>query len=456
MVLSACLVRVKQPVPLMSKNKLSRRGFLKSAATAAAGVITFPYIVPSSALGKADAVAASSRITLGFVGVGDHGTRVNLKNFLGNPDTQVIAVCDVDSSHREQARQMVNEKYANQDCAAYNDFRELTGRDDIDAVIVSTPDHWHVPVSIAAVRAGKDVYCEKPLSVTVAEGQALSDAVGRYGRIFQTGSEFRGAYNFHRAAELVRNGRIGKLHTIRVYLPMNPDFPGDPTPMPVPKELDYDMWLGPAPFTPYTKDRVHFNYRWILDYSGGLICDWGAHLVDQAQWANETEYSGPVEIQGAGKYLSEGLYDTAVKFNVEYKYANGVTLVCSDKYPWLGGSIRYEGCEGMIFARYSGYHGRDITAEPASILKSVIGVDEIHLYTCSGGPERNFLDCVRTRKLCYYPAEIGHRSVTVCHLGNIAMLLGRKLRWDPDKERFDNDRQANRMLSRAMRSPWHL
>jgi len=448
----------------MSKNKLSRRSFLNSAATAAAAAVTFPYIVPFSALGKAGlrraqssrTVAASNRITLGFVGVGSHGIGVNLKNFLANQDTQVVAVCDVDSSHHQQARHIVNEKYANQDCAAYNDFRELIGRDDIDAVVVSTPDHWHVPISIATVCGGKDVYCEKPLTVTVAEGRVLSDAVRRYCRVFQTGSEFRGAYNFHRAAELVRNGRIGKLHTIKTYLPMSPNFIGDPTPMPVPKELDYDMWLGPAPLAPYTKDRVHFNYRWILDYSGGLICDWGAHLVDQAQWANNTQYSGPVEIEGCGTYLAEGLYDTAVKFNVEYKYANGVRLICSDRYPRFGGSIRYEGSEGMIFARYSGYHGRDISAEPASILKSVIGPDEIHLYTCPDGPERNFLDCVRTRKLCYYPAEAGHRSVTVCHLGNIAMLLGQKLRWDPAEERFDNNTQADRMLSRVMRSPWHL
>jgi predicted dehydrogenase len=441
---------------------LDRRAFLKktSAALAVAGV---PAIIPSRLWAAKGAAAPSNRITLGFVGVGDHGIKVNLNNFISNSDVRVLALCDVDSKHLAQAKEVVQKKYAESkthgtdiDCATTKDFREVVGRDDIDAVVVSTPDHWHVPISLAAIRAGKDVYCEKPISVSIDEGRILSDEAKKHSRVFQTGSEFRGLHNFLRAAELVRNGRIGKLHTITAYLPCNPNRPGDSTPMKVPPELDYDMWLGPAPWAPYTKDRVHFDFRWIFDYSGGTICDWGAHLLDQAQWANDTEYSGPTEIEGTGTFLSEGLFNTAIKFHVEYKYENGVKLICTDKIQKFNGGIRYEGSEGSIYAKYPTWSGKTLKSEPESILKSKIGPDETHLYTCPAGPERNLLDCIRSRKLTYYPAEVGHRSSTICHLGNVAMMLQRKIKWDPKKEKFVNDDEANRMLSRPMRSPWRL
>jgi hypothetical protein len=254
----------------------------------------------------------------------------------------------------------------------------------------------------------------------------------------------------------VRNGRIGELHTIWTYLPDNPYEPGDPEPMTVPKELDYEMWLGQAPDKPYTKQRVHWDFRWILDYSGGQLTDWGAHLNDQAQWANDTEFSGPVEIEGYGEFRNDGLFDTAHKFHIEYKYANTVKLLCTDLFPEYNGGIRYIGTEGSIFARYSGYHGRAIKTKPASILDSKIGSNEVQLYTCAEGPEQNFVDCVKSRKVPYYPAEIGHRSATVCHLGNISMQLGRKLVWDPIEERFMGDEDANRLCSRNMRNPWWI
>lgn len=432
----------------MCGNKLSRRNFLRSAGTIAAGMLGFPYIVSHSALGKAGPVAASERITLGFIGVGGHGRQANLKTFLGFADAQVLAVCDVDPQNRNMAKNMVDQKYGNRDCAAYNDFREVIYRNDIDAVVISTPDHWHVPMAVMAAKAGKDVECEKP-TLTVREGRVLCETMKRYGRVFQWSTEDRSLAVYHRMCELVRNGRIGRIHTIRVELPSGPHRPGDPTPLPVPEGLDYDMWLGPAPWTPYTRDKIHFHWRWILDYSGGQLTDWGAHLLDTAQWGNNTEHTGPVVVRGKGVFCKGGLYNTAKEYRIEYEYAGGVRLIVTSGTP----SIRFEGTEGWLGNR--GWRA-PLQAEPESLLDSVIGPNEIHLYTCPGGEQRNFLDCVKSRKPCYFPPEIGQRCFTIAHVGNISMLLGRKLRWDPDKEQFVNDEQAGRLLSRSMRSPWHL
>ena len=433
---------------MIVRRDITRRDFLKGAATVASASVAFPNVVASSALGKNGNVAASNRITLGFIGVGDHGRAVNLTNFLGNADAQAVAVCDVDGNNLNIARDMVNRKYGNNDCATYKDFREVLARDDIDAVMISTPDHWHVPIAIAAAKAGKDVECEKP-TLTVREGRVLVETMKRYGRVFQWSTEDRAVYEYHRMCELVRNGRIGRVHTIRVELPSGPNTPGDPTPMPVPKELDYDMWLGPAPWAPYNKDRCHWNFRWILDYSGGQLTDWGAHLLDGAQWGNDTEHTGPVEVEGKGEFCKDGLYDTAKEYRIEYKYAKGVQLIVTSGTP----SLRFEGTQGWIGNR--GWRA-PLQAEPKSVLDSVIGPNETRLFTCPAGEQRNFLDCVKSRKECYFPPEIGQRCFTIAHIGNISMLLGRKLRWDPDKEQFIGDDEANRMLSRSMRSPWHL
>ena len=421
---------------------------MKETAGVSLAAIGLPYLVPSSALGKAGAVAPSERITLGFIGTGDHGRNVNIKNFLVNADAQAVAVCDVDPVNRDAARDMVNKKYGNSDCATYGDFRDVLARADIDAVMISTPDHWHVPISIAAARAGKDIECEKP-TLTIREGRVLCETMKRYGRVFQWSTEDRSVDVYHRMCELVRNGRIGKVHTIRVELPSGPDTPGDPAPMPVPEGFDYDMWLGPAPWAPYTKGRCHWNFRWILDYSGGMLTDWGAHLLDGAQWGNDSEHTGPVEVEGKGEFWPDGLYNTAKDFRIEYKYADGVQLIVTSGTP----SLRFEGSEGWIGNR--GWRA-PLQAEPKSILDSVIGPNEIHLYTCQAGEQRNFLDCVKSRKDCYFPPEIGQRCFTVAHIGNISMLLGRKLRWNPQNEQFIDDEQANRMLTRSMRSPWKL
>jgi predicted dehydrogenase len=299
-----------------------------------------------------------------------------------------------------------------------------------------------------AVKAGKDVQCEKP-TLTIDEGKILVRTVRAHNKVFQTSTEDRSLSVYHRMAELVRNGRIGKLQKIEVILPRQPSRPGDPTPQPVPPELDYDMWLGPAPYAPYTKDRVHFNFRWIWDYSGGIICDWGTHLFDTAQWANDTEHTGPVEIDGTGTHWEGGLYDTVKDYDVTYRYANGVVMTCKPGSP----SIKFIGSDGWVGNR--GWIGR-LEASSDEILNSKIGPDEVHLYTNPKGEHRDFLDCVKSREDPYFPVDIGHRVATVCHLANLSIRLGRKLKWDPEKEVFPGDDEANSMLCRPMREPWSL
>ncbi len=419
-------------------NTVSRREFLKSSVVTAAA-FAVPTIVPSSVFG---ADAPSNRITIGSIGLGGMGTG-NMKGFKGKSGSQVVAVCDVDAGHLEKARQTagLDEK------SSYNDFRDLISRDDIDAVVVATPDHWHVPVSIAAVKAGKDVYCEKPLTLTIGGGRALADAVKRYGRVLQTGSQQRSGSEFRNACELVRNGRIGKLHTIKVGIPgNNRKCPPTWEAKPVPEGFDYDMWLGPAPWEPYTEQRCHYQFRFVLDYSGGQMTNWGAHYLDIAQWGNDADDTGPVEIEGKGDFPESGLFTTSKKADITYTYANGVKLLLKTG----GGNTRFEGSEGWVFVS----RGK-IDAEPKSLLQEKIGADEIKLYN-SRDHKQNFLDCIKSRKDPIASAEIGHRSSTVCHLGNIAMLLGRKVKWDPKKERFINDSAADSMISRSMRSPWKL
>ncbi len=435
----------------------SRRRFNRMLTTSVASTLVAPSIIPSSALGKEGQVSPSERITLGIIGTGSHGISRNIKRFLTEPDQQILAVCDVDRSRRLEAKKLIEERYAEtlpkgtyKGCDDYNDFREIIERDDIDAIMNATPDHWHVIPSVMAAKAGKDVMCEKPLSLTVVEGRILSDTIDKHERVFQTASENRSVDVYHRMCELVRNGRIGKLQTIYVDLPSGHwEHEASFKEEPIPEGFDYDMWLGQAPETPYCSARCHWNFRWILDYSGGMLTDWGAHLIDLAQWGNDTEYSGPVEVEGHGTFPKEGLYNAATQFEIEYKYANGVKMMVRSKSP----ALRFEGTEGWI--GNDGWRG-ELKAEPASILKEKIGPDETHLYTCPEGEQRNFLDCIKSRELCYAPAEIGHRTISIAHIGNISMMLGRKLKWDPEKERFIDDPVANWLLSRPMREPWTL
>jgi len=432
-------------------NSLTRRTFLKCTV----GAVATPCVFPSRALGAGEKPPASERITMGCIGLGGEGLGKNVRAFLNQPDAQVLAVCDVDPGRLASGKRVVEDHYAAQmrggtykGCDAYSDFRKILERDDIDAVMIATPDHWHAVMSVMAIRAGKDVICEKP-TLTVREGRTLADTVKRYGAVFQMSTEDRAMACHHRMAELVRNQRIGKLQRIIVGLPGGPGEKGDPTPRPLPKGFDYDMWLGPAPVAPYCPGRTHWNFRWISDYSGGQLTDWGAHLIDTAQWANDTEHTGPIEVEGTGKRWEGGLYDTYHEFSLRYKYASGVEMLVNSG----GVSLRFEGSDGWV--GNNGWLGK-VEASSRNILDSRIGPGDTRLFTCPAGEHRNFLDCVKSRNDPYFPAEIGHRCCTVMHIGNIAMNLGRKLSWNPGKEQFVNDPGAGRDLSRAMREPWSL
>jgi len=440
-------------------NVLTRRQFLKSSAAAATGAVLFaPTILPARVFG---ADAPSNRITVGMIGMGRQAVGSNLKFFLNASDTQVVAVCDVDAWRLDNAQKTVEKHYAEErasgtfkGCSIYKDFRELLARTDIDTVMISTPDHWHVPMAIAAARAGKDICCEKPLTLSIAEGRALSNIVQRYNRVFRTDSEFRSHACFQRACELVLNGRIGRVHTIRTGVPAGDEACGPQPTMPVPEELDYELWQGPAPSAPYTETRVHPRESYgrpgwmrILDYCEGMVTNWGAHLNDIAQWGNGTERTGPVEVEGSGRFPSDGLWNVLLSFEIRYRYANGVRLFYNISRPY----VRFEGTEGWVEADYN---SRGLKAHPESILKSPIGPDEIHLPLKS--EKRDFIDAVKTRGQTLADAEVGHRTTSLCQLGHIAIQVGRKLKWDPDAERFINDETANRLLSRPMRSPWRL
>ena len=437
---------------MAGNSSIGRRKFLKRATGLAVGAIAFPYIVPSSALGKAGTVAPGNRIVMGAIGVGSMGTG-DLRGFLGKNEVQFVAVCDVDKNHRDKAKKTVDDKYGSNDCKAYLDFRELIGRGDLDAVMLALPDHWHAIPAIAAARAGLDIHAQKPLARTIREGRAICNAVKRYGIIWQTGSQQRSGEKFHRACELVRNGRIGRVHRVEVGLPDGHGCDLKPQ-LPVPATLDWDFWLGPAPWRPYTdfgRGNCHWDWRWIMDYSGGQLTDWAGHHVDIAHWGLGLDRTGPTEIEGRGVYPREGLYDVPIAYKFACKYANGVEIIVGNdsQQPKGRGAVWY-GEKGWIHVKRGG-----LWAEPESVLNEVIGPGETRLYE-SRDHKQNFLDCLKSRKETICPAEIGHRSISVGLLGEIAMLTGRKLCWDPDKEHFINDDEANRLLSRPMRSPWHL
>ena len=430
----------------------SRRRFLKGAAAAAAGLAAAPYVITSGALGGEGRPPASEYVTMGFIGVGGRGGDL-LSNFMGLGDARALAVCDVKRPARESRRQAVNKHYGKDGCAAYNDFRELCARKDIDAVVVGSTDHWHVLHALEAVRAGKDVYCEKPLGLSIEQGKALRAAVRRYGRVFQLGTQERSSWSTRLAAEIVLNGWIGKVHTIKVGTRFSRSSPNYP-PMPVPDGLDYDLWLGPAPWAPYTGNRVS-NSHWfhISDYSLGFIAGCGIHTIDMAAWGNGTDRTGPVEVEGTGDYPRDGLCDCVTAWNVNMKYANGVLMNFTDgnKNP-LG--VRFEGSEGWVFV-LERHLGGTVDAEPKSLLRRTAGPGEIRL-PVSNHHQQNFLDCVKSRRDPAAPIEVAVRSDTLCHLSDIAMRLGRKLKWDPAQEEFVGDAEANRMRSRPMRSPWRL
>lgn len=419
---------------------VSRRTVLKVAAAGA------PMIVASRVLGLQGATAPSNRITLGFIGMGWQGHDYNLQCFLQQEDAQTIAVCDCYADRCARAQQTVNKHYQNTGCRTYADFRDLLAAGDIDAVCISTPDHWHVPMSLMALEAGKDILCEKP-TLTIAEGRTLADAVAKHKKVFQVGIEDRSLIHYHRLAEIVRNGGIGTLQTIRVKLPAGTAYPKE-DPAPVPEGLNYNLWLGPAPFHPYTPNRLEaMHWRQVRDYSGGLLTDWGAHLIDTAQVANFAEETGPVEVEGQGTWAKDSMATMPVQFKLRYRYANGVEMFVES------GSValRFEGSDGWV--GNNGWQGR-LEASDKQILLRKYDPQTSKLWQRPPSEHRNFLDCVKSRKPTTYTAEAGQRLSTTMHVGNIAMELGRKLRWDPKTEAFLDDDAANRLRSREPRNDW--
>jgi predicted dehydrogenase len=455
---------------------MDRRRFL---ATAGQGLVAssvaagFPAIVPASVFGS---TSPSNRINVGAIGTGRISRGHDLPGIWQHDIARIMAVCDVDSRRVEDAKTLVNEHYAKKTgkpfdgVRGYANYRDLLANKDVDAVVISTPDHWHCLIAIDAVQAGKDVYLQKPASLTIAEGRALSDAVQRTGRIFQIGSQQRSTVQFRYAAELVRNGRIGQLKTVEVGLPGDPSGDDEPE-MPVPKNLDYDTWLGSTPVVYYTEKRVHpqVGYDrpgWLRceQFGAGMITGWGAHHIDSAHWGMGTELTGPVEIWGSAEFPKKGLWDVHGPFKTEALYANGVKMTVSGDFP---NGIKFIGTEGWIFVSRGNETVtgsdpvaklKDATALAASdpkIITSVIGPNEINLPR-SGQHHGNWLEGVKSRRQPIAPVEVAHRSCSACLLHHTAMKLKRKLYWDPVKEEFKNDDEANAMRSRPQRRPYAI
>ena len=456
-------------------NKISRRTFLKSATltTFACGA---PIAIPASALGRDQNVAPSERITMGLIGCGSHGIGWDLKLMLENPMQHVVAVCDVDKGFLEKARERTNRFYTQQtgqtynSCLVYEDFRDLVNRKDIDAVCIATPDHWHVLMSIFAMKAGKDVICEKP-TLTIQEGILLTAVQKSTQRVYQTASENRSIDTYQQVVNLARNGHLGEVRHIKVLLPGGNTIDRDPNKAErdltaivtdIPAGLDYEKWSGPAPLLPFIPARVHFNWRWNFAYSGGVLTDWGSHMTNIAQWANNTDDTGPVEVQGTGEFPGFAeVWNTANKYKISYRYANGVTMDVWSEVP----GIKIEGTKGWVLSR--GWR-RPLTASDESLLavtfegEKNLGRPEstVQWDTAWGGGEHvDFAHCVKSRKPCYYTAESGHRTHTIAHMGNISMLLGgAALHWNPKKEVFEGDRaeEANKHFCyvREQRDPW--
>lgn len=443
----------------MSNNRngrFSRRTFLMGALASA----TVPSFF-STRQGQA-ATGPNDTILLGFIGVGRQG-RHDMQEAIHqglDANVRVVAVCDLDSKRVTQAKELAEKIYREagdkaagySGCTGYSDYRELLKREDLDGVVVVTPDHWHAIPAIAALRAGKDVYLEKPMTYSIAEGQALVRAVRDNKRILQVGSQQRSAIYFRKACELVRNGHIGNVHTIRVGLPADRGE-GNPETVPVPENLNYDVWMGPTEKMPYAEHRVHPQgdfgrpgWLQIERYCKGMITGWGAHMNDIAQWGNGTDGSGLVEIEATAEFPKRGLFDVHTNFKAEGKFTNGVKLLQST----AEAGVRFEGDEGWIFVSRE-----KLEASDYDLLKIKIAPDGVHLYE-SSNHMKNFFDCMRSRKDPVAPVEVGHRSNSLCLITHISMKLGRKLNWDPKTERFTNDDEANNMLDYTHREPYTL
>lgn len=412
---------------MIRTRRTTRRGFLEHSSRLVAAGLLAPAIVRSGALKAEERPAANERVGVGFIGVGGRGASL-LNHYADNAEFPTVAVCDVDQGMREKAAKRLAPQVGR-----HNDYRELLDRKDVDAVVIAVPDHWHAIAAIQSCEAGKDVYCEKPLSLTVRQGRAMVDAARRYGRVFQTGSQQRSSSNFREACELVRSGRLGKIETIRVSV-WGSSRPCHLPAEPVPPGLDWNQWIGPAPWRPFHHEIHPFHWRKFRDFSGGQMTDWGAHHLDIAQWALGMDASGPVKILPPG----DG------KEYITYEYASGVTVHCES----VGvNGVEFVGADGRITVNRGFFK-----AEPGEVAREPLGAGDFQLYR-SPGHTQDWQRCLSSRKKPICDVEIGHRSATVCHLGNIALWTGRALSWDPVKEKIVGDEQASRWLDRPLRAP---
>jgi len=441
---------------MKTSEKFNRRSFLTGAVGVGSAVCGFPYVVPGSALGKDGRTAPSSRVVLGSIGVGSMG-KGDMKSLMRAAGTQMVAVCDVVEQRRKEAKGIVDDNYRSKDCKAYGDFRDLLARQDIDAVSVTTQDHWHALIAVAAAKAGKDVYCQKPLGTTVREGQVMRDTVRRYGRVFQTGTQQRSGRNFRHACELARNGYLGKVHTVEVRAPgpmYQRSYKQPPTPQEPSKEIDFDMWTGPAGSRPYNRGLWAWpDWYLIRDYSVGFIVNWGVHYLDIANWGCPAVADGPCALDFTGSYRDDGLTDNLLNWKGEFRYESGLRMtycdtgVTNDEQRCI-----FHGDEGWVHVNRAG-----IWAEPKSLLKVELKPDQIHLDAGhSGSHYEDFVQCVGSRQDPIAPVEAGHQASYLGLIAEIAIRLGRPLRWDSRVERFVGDDEANRLLASPMRSPWHL
>lgn len=435
-----------------TKKQIDRREFLKRSGFFAAGAFTFPTLVASSALAEDGKAAPSDRITMAVIGVGGRGTD-NMRSFLSHSDARVVAVCDVQLKLRQRAKAIVDQHYGDKACAAYNDFREILARKDIDSVVVTTPDHWHGLIAVGAARAGKDLYCEKPLGVSVFEGQAIRDAVRKHNRVLQTGTQQRSDRKFRVACELARNGYLGKIHTVNVGAP-GPEYKRTydkpTTEEPIPPGVDYDMYVGPSPMKPYNEGRLAWpDWYLIWDYCAGFIVNWGVHHLDIANWGCPAVSSEPCEFAFKGSYRNDGLTDNINDWRGEFQYASGLRMTYSDTGNPNKIGCQFVGDKGSVYVDRAG-----IWAEPASLLKTEIKPDE-HLYV-SDDHYGDFLKCVRSRQDPVSPVEAGHKASYLGLIAETAVRLKRKLKWDPVKEEFPGDDEANALKKREYRKPWAL
>ncbi len=430
---------------MKSVTRISRRTFVRRTAATAGAALAAPYVIPSSAFGLDGAVAPSERITLAVIGLGGRN-RSNLSHFLVQKDVHCAIVCDCFADRRKKGKEMVDQHYGNNGCLATRFQEDVLGRDDIDALLIGTGDRWHAMLSILAAKAGKDVYCEKPFSLTIAEGRALVETTQRYGTVWQCGTQRRSNDSYRFVVDVVRGGMIGKLHTITAFLGgWGGNGSAKPEPQPDADVFDYDRWLGQAPWAPYSKVRVRY-WRNHWDTGAGVVADMGAHYFDFAQWGHNSEMSGPTEYEGTAVWPKGGFTNVPFSVDVEARYADGVRLLMKNGSK----GVRFDGDAGWIHLTDAG----EITAEPKAILSARF-VPQVS-WSFMTGHVRNFLDCVKSRKLTAAHPELAHRGHTIAHCANICLRLGRKVRWNPETERFVDDNQANRMISRAKRVPWRV